>query len=90
MEVSGQLHAPTALPPGKQPLVPLDRRLGGAHLYSVCRLMFYAGDIYVQFLILPQNLCLKLGIFRIFVLVRGLQCVPMAFREKLFDVEFYY
>jgi hypothetical protein len=25
--VSGQLHAPTALPPGKEP--PLDRRLGG-------------------------------------------------------------
>jgi hypothetical protein len=31
MEVSGQLHAPAALPPGKEPLVwyPLDRRLGG-------------------------------------------------------------
>jgi hypothetical protein len=30
MEVSGQLHAPAALPPGKDTLVyPLDRRLGG-------------------------------------------------------------
>jgi hypothetical protein len=26
---SGQLHAPAALPPGKNPLNPLDRRLGG-------------------------------------------------------------
>jgi hypothetical protein len=29
MEVSGQLHAPAAFPPGKNPLVPLYRRLGG-------------------------------------------------------------
>jgi hypothetical protein len=30
MEVSGQLHAPTGLPPGKESLVPqLDRRLSG-------------------------------------------------------------
>jgi len=29
MGVSGQLHAPAALPPGKEPLVPIDRRLGG-------------------------------------------------------------
>jgi len=29
MEVSGQLHAPAALPPGKSPRYPLDRRLGG-------------------------------------------------------------
>jgi hypothetical protein len=29
MEVSGQHHAPAALPPGKEPLVPIDRRLGG-------------------------------------------------------------
>jgi hypothetical protein len=29
MEVSGQLHAPAALPPGKEPQFPLDRRLGG-------------------------------------------------------------
>jgi hypothetical protein len=28
MEVSGQLHAPTALPPGKAPSYPLDRKLG--------------------------------------------------------------
>jgi hypothetical protein len=27
MEVSGKLHAPAALSPGKEPLVPLDRRL---------------------------------------------------------------
>jgi hypothetical protein len=29
MEVSGQLYAPAALPPGKIPRYPLDRRLGG-------------------------------------------------------------
>jgi hypothetical protein len=29
MEVSGQLHASAALPPGKDPRYPLDRRLGG-------------------------------------------------------------
>jgi hypothetical protein len=29
MEVSRQLHAPTALPPGKNPRYPLDMRLGG-------------------------------------------------------------
>jgi hypothetical protein len=28
MEVSGQLHDPAALPPGKRPLYPLVRRLG--------------------------------------------------------------
>jgi hypothetical protein len=29
LEVSGQLHAPAALPPGKKPRYPLDRRLSG-------------------------------------------------------------
>jgi hypothetical protein len=29
MEVSGQIHASAALPPGKDPQYPLDRRLGG-------------------------------------------------------------
>jgi hypothetical protein len=29
MEVSGQLYDPAALPPGKEPLLPLDRRLDG-------------------------------------------------------------
>jgi hypothetical protein len=29
MEVSGQRHAPAALPPGKRPRYPLDRRLDG-------------------------------------------------------------
>jgi hypothetical protein len=29
MEVSGRLHAQAALPPGKEPRYPLDRRLGG-------------------------------------------------------------
>jgi hypothetical protein len=29
MEVSGQLHAPTTLPPGKSPWYALDRKLGG-------------------------------------------------------------
>jgi len=30
MEVSGQLHAPTALPPGKEPLVPIGCETGWA------------------------------------------------------------
>jgi hypothetical protein len=34
MEVNGQLHAPAALPPGKEPLYPLDRRLGGPQSHS--------------------------------------------------------
>jgi hypothetical protein len=27
MEVSGQLHAPAALPPGKEPLVPIGKMI---------------------------------------------------------------
>jgi len=34
MEVSGQLHVQAALPPWKEPLVPLDRRLGGPQDWS--------------------------------------------------------
>jgi hypothetical protein len=34
MEVSGQLHALAALPPGKEPWYPLDRRLGGSQSRS--------------------------------------------------------
>jgi hypothetical protein len=34
MEVSGQLHAPVTLPPGKQPWYPLYRGLGGPHSRS--------------------------------------------------------
>jgi hypothetical protein len=35
MEVSGQLHAPAALPPqGKSPWYPLDRRMGGSQSWS--------------------------------------------------------
>jgi hypothetical protein len=34
MEVSGQLHAPAALPPGKDTRYPLDRRLGGPQSQS--------------------------------------------------------
>jgi hypothetical protein len=30
MEVSGQLHAPAALPPGKEPLVPIGYEAGWA------------------------------------------------------------
>jgi hypothetical protein len=29
MEVSGKLHAPATLPPGKEPVYTLDSRLGG-------------------------------------------------------------
>jgi hypothetical protein len=32
MELSGQLHDPAALPLGKEPLVPIDRRLGSQSL----------------------------------------------------------
>jgi hypothetical protein len=34
MEVSGQLHAPAALPPGKEPWYPLHRKLGGSQSRS--------------------------------------------------------
>jgi hypothetical protein len=34
MEVSGQLHAPAALPQGKSLWYPLDRRLGGTQSRS--------------------------------------------------------
>jgi hypothetical protein len=34
MEVSGQLHAPAALPQGKSPWYPLNRRLGGSQSRS--------------------------------------------------------
>jgi hypothetical protein len=34
MEMSGQLHAPAALPPGKSPWNPLDRRLDGSQSRS--------------------------------------------------------
>jgi hypothetical protein len=34
MEVSGQLHAPAALPQGKSPWYPLYRRLGGPQIRS--------------------------------------------------------
>jgi len=36
MEVSEQIHAPAALAPGKEPPVPLDRRLGGPQSQSGC------------------------------------------------------
>jgi hypothetical protein len=34
MEVSGEFHAPAALPPGEEPSVPLDRRLDGSQSRS--------------------------------------------------------
>jgi hypothetical protein len=34
MEVSGEIHAPAALLPGKEPLYPLDRRMGGSQSRS--------------------------------------------------------
>jgi hypothetical protein len=34
MEVSGQIHAPAALPQGKNLRYPLDRRLGGPQIRS--------------------------------------------------------
>jgi hypothetical protein len=34
MDVSGQLHAPAALPQGKSPWYPLDRKLGGPQSWS--------------------------------------------------------
>jgi len=35
MVVSGQLHVPAALPKGKRPWYPLDRRLGGPHTVPI-------------------------------------------------------
>jgi len=34
MEVTGQIQAPAALSPGKEPRYQLDRRLGGPHGWS--------------------------------------------------------
>jgi hypothetical protein len=34
MEVSDKLHASVALTPGKQPPVPLDKRVGGTQIRS--------------------------------------------------------
>jgi hypothetical protein len=34
MEVSGKLHAPAALPQGRSPSYPLDRRLSGPQIRS--------------------------------------------------------
>jgi hypothetical protein len=34
MEVCGQVHVPAALPFGKNPRYPMDRRLGGPHSRS--------------------------------------------------------
>jgi hypothetical protein len=34
LEASGQLHTPAALPQGKEPRSPLDRRLGGPQIRS--------------------------------------------------------
>jgi hypothetical protein len=31
MQVSGQLHAPTSLPPGKEPLLPIGQEDGWVH-----------------------------------------------------------
>jgi hypothetical protein len=41
MEVSGQLHAPAALPPGKDLLYPWDRRLGGPQSRAGYEIMEY-------------------------------------------------
>jgi hypothetical protein len=35
-EMSDEPHAPAALPPGKEPSYPLDRRLGGTQSQSGC------------------------------------------------------
>jgi len=36
MEVSGQLHTPAALSPGRSPWYPMDRRLGGPQSWAGC------------------------------------------------------
>jgi hypothetical protein len=51
LEVSGQLHAPAALPPGKSPRYPFYRRLGGPQSRSG-----RYGDVAVLNLILPVSL----------------------------------
>jgi hypothetical protein len=42
MEMSDQLHAHVALPPGKQPPYPMDRKLGGPQRgYSVTKIKVF-------------------------------------------------
>jgi hypothetical protein len=47
LEVSGQLHAPAALPPGKSPRYPFYRRLGGPQsrsgLYGEAKIFTLSG-----------------------------------------------
>jgi hypothetical protein len=47
MKVSGQLHAPAALPPEKEPRYSLDRRLGGPH--SRFKLKLHIGFHWTRF-----------------------------------------
>jgi hypothetical protein len=52
MEVSFQLHDPAALPQGKGPSYPLDRRLGGP---------LYTKDVKVIYLLERMDLILQLS-----------------------------
>jgi hypothetical protein len=46
MEMSGQLHAPAALPPGKEPLVPIGQVGPRAVLGSAIKLTTNSGTIF--------------------------------------------
>jgi hypothetical protein len=59
MEVSGQLHAPDALPPGNRPWYPLDRRLGELRSRSV-----HCGE--EKNLAPPDNLFIFINLFAAF------------------------
>jgi len=52
MGISGQLHDPAALPQGKSPWYPLDRRLGGP---------LYTKDVKVIYLLERMDLILQLS-----------------------------
>jgi len=57
MEVSGQLFAPAALPPGKEPRYPLDRRLGGPQVKHFKTMMDLCNYNVMYVLALFLSLC---------------------------------
>jgi len=56
MEVGGQLNAPAALPQGKSPQYPLNRRLGGPHIHMGT---FTFQGVFTFFTTLPTRLLYK-------------------------------
>jgi hypothetical protein len=73
MEVSGQLHAPAALPQGKSPWCPLDRRLlNTCHKIINEKLKQYNKNVYLK----TKN------VFR-----KDHSCIDLAFCMKLIIIE---